>query len=202
MLREMPSSEKKPNVAKARRESLLRRIEAVFLREGVRALTVGELAARLRCSRRAFYELAASKEELFVVVLDRVLTRIDRGGRAAADAATGVGDKIAAFIEPGVVELAAATPSFFADIAAHPVASRRLRKHQDARQRALRALIEQGVRSGECRKLHAELAAHAVLAAYRAVTDASFLSKMDLSIPEAVRETCDLFLQGLLHPED
>jgi hypothetical protein len=54
------------------------------------------------------------------------------------------------------------------------------------------------VRAGECRKVHAQLAAQAMLAAYRAVTDPKFLSGVDASIGEAVGEVRDLFLYGLL----
>ena len=54
-----------------RQARLLGEIEAIYLAEGFRGSTVGELAARLRCSRRALYELAPSKEELFLRVLGR-----------------------------------------------------------------------------------------------------------------------------------
>lgn len=198
----MASSKKEASPGKARQERLLQRIEAVFLREGFRRVTVGELAARMRCSRRTLYELAPSKEALFMAVLDRVLTRIDVTGRDAADAADGLGAKITALIEPGLSLLADATSAFFADIASHPRAARRLRRHQDARQRALCELIERGVRDGECRPVHGDLAAHAVLSTYRAITEPEFLSRVDLSLGEAVAETRDLFLHGLLHPED
>jgi hypothetical protein len=77
-----------------------------------------------------------------------------------------------------------------------------LKQHQDGREKELCKLIERGVRSGECRRIHAELAAQAVLAAYRAVTEPVFLASVDASLTEAVEETRDLFLYGLLHPEE
>jgi AcrR family transcriptional regulator len=198
----MASSKKIAPPADDRRDELLDRIEHTFLREGFRRVTIGELAARLRCSRRAIYELASSKEALFVKILDRVLTRIERMGREATGGARGVGDKILAFIEPGLTELVDAAPVFFADIASYPTAERRLRKHQDMRERELCKLIERGVRDGECRRIHAEVAAHALLAAYRAITGPAFLSNVDVSLADAVSEARDLFLFGLLHPED
>lgn len=199
----MASSKKKPGRgADDRRERLLHRIEEIFLRDGFRRVTVAELAATLRCSRRAVYQIAASKEDLFVLILDRVLARIERNGRAAAATAKGAGNKITAFIQPGLTELREATPVFFADIAAHPPAQKLLKKHQDTRERELCKLIERGVRSGECRRVHAEVAAQALLAAYRAITSPDFLSNVDISLSDAVGEGRDLFLFGLLHPED
>ena len=180
---------------------MLHRIEEIFLRDGFRRVTVAELAATLRCSRRAVYQIADSKEDLFVLVLDRVLGRIEKRGRDAAIAVEGTGNKIAAFIQPGLTELTNATPVFFADIAAHPPAKRLLARHQDTRERELCKLIERGVRSGECRRVHAEVAAQALLAAYRAITSPVFLSNVDISLTDAVGEGRDLFLFGLLHPE-
>jgi AcrR family transcriptional regulator len=198
----MASSKKKPSPSEDRREQLLHRIEEIFLHDGFRRVTVAELAATLRCSRRAVYQIADSKEALFMLVLERVLERIERAGREAVVGANGTGNKIAAFIQPGLSELRNATPAFFADIAAHPPAQRRLKRHQDTRERELCTLIERGVRSGECRRVHPEVAAQALLAAYRAITSSAFLSNVDISLTDAVGEGRDLFLYGLLHPED
>jgi AcrR family transcriptional regulator len=198
----MASSKKKPRPSQDRRERLLHRIEEIFLRDGFRRVTVAELAATLRCSRRSVYQIADSKEDLFVLVLDRVLGRIEQAGGAAAATTAGAGNKITAFIQPGLTELRTATPAFFADIAAHPPAQKLLKRHQDTRERDLCKLIERGVRSGECRRIHAEVAAQALLAAYRAITSPAFLSNVDISLADAVSEGRDLFLYGLLHPED
>src|SRR3974390_1369355 len=43
----------------------------LFLREGITGLTVGEIAARLRCSRRRLYGIALTKEAIFSVMVDR-----------------------------------------------------------------------------------------------------------------------------------
>ena len=56
-----------------RGEQLLAQLEEIFFEQGYRRITVGALAARLRCSRATLYALAPSKEELFLRVLDRVL---------------------------------------------------------------------------------------------------------------------------------
>lgn len=173
-----------------------------MLYEGFRRLTVGELARRLRCSRRSLYELAPSKDELFGLLVDRLLERIERAGRTAADAAVSEEERIRAFLEPGIVELRDASPTFFADIASIPAARRRLEAHQNERIRQLEHLLERGIRARAFRKLHPRVAVEAMLAAYRAVTDPTFLASTDVSLVVAIRETEDLLLNGLLHPED
>ena len=182
----------------AREDELLAGLERIFLREGFRRVTVGELAFRLHCSRRSLYDLAQSKEGLFVVVLDRLLERIERKGREAVQRGANSRERIAGFMWPGLAEPAGGGPAFFADVTSLSAARRRLEQHQESRRRQLRDLIAEGVRAGECRNVHAEVAAHLMLAAYRSVTDAAFLVTVDVSASEAVREAHELLLHGLL----
>ena len=37
----------------------------LLLAEGIKSLTVGEIASRMRCSRRRLYDIAQTKEEIF-----------------------------------------------------------------------------------------------------------------------------------------
>ncbi|MCC6766591.1 MAG: TetR/AcrR family transcriptional regulator [Deltaproteobacteria bacterium] len=188
--------------AGARADELLGGLEEIFLREGFRRMTIGELATRLRCSRRSLYELAASKHDLFALVLDRLLRRIDAAGRVAAAEAASYEEKATAFIEPGIAELRGASAAFFADIAGLPAARNRLAAHQESRVRQLEKILADGVRAKAFRKVHAGVAARALVAAYRAVTDAKFLVGVDVTLTDAIRQTESLFLQGLLHPDD
>lgn len=198
-----PESSPAPPAAVApKTEELLDRLEDIFVREGFRRVTIGELATRLRCSRRSLYEQAPGKNDLFVLVLDRILRRIDASGRAAAAATASFEERITAFIEPGIAELAGASHAFFADIASLPAARSRLAAHQENRKEQLEKLLASGMRSRAFRKVHPAVAARAMVAAYRAVTDATFLAGVDVTSAEATREVESLFLHGILHPED
>jgi AcrR family transcriptional regulator len=188
--------------ANGRLETLAAGLEEIFLCEGYRRMTVGELAARLHCSRRSLYVLAPSKEELFLLTLDRMLGRMMRLSRTAAQRETDSPAKIEAYVRPQLTEATGATASFFADIESLPNAKRRLEEHQAACRRELEELIEEGVRCGECRRVHAAVAAQLMIAGYRAVTDADYLATVAVSSSDAVREATDLLLYGLLHPED
>jgi len=183
-----------------RTDTLLHRLEGIFVREGFRRVTVGELAARLRCSRRALYEVAASKEEVFLLVLDRILRRIDLQGREAATGSGNVEQRLFGFIEPGISALREAGAAFFADIASLPAARERLAAHQDERRTQLEALLAEGVETGTLRTIHPAVAARVMVAAYRAVTDAGFLAGVDLTLPETVRATEEILLHGIVLP--
>jgi len=176
-------------------------LEAIFLREGFRRVSVGELAARLHCSRQTLYALAPSKEELFLLVLDQLLARIRRLGLEAAAARGDVRERIVACVEPGVSELREASRAFFADVAGFPRAKRRLDLHQAARRGDISRLLEDGIRAGAFRGVHPHLAAEIILAAVRRAMEPAFLLEAGLLPSDAIAEAEDLLLYGLLHPE-
>src|ERR1700677_3482135 len=70
-----------------RGREILDELGDIFLEEGFTHLTISDLAARLRCSRRTLYELAPNRTELVLVALSRRLRRI---GRVAAQYVTTV----------------------------------------------------------------------------------------------------------------
>jgi len=179
---------------------MLDALEPIVLAEGMRRTSVGELARRLRCSRRTLYELAATKTELFLLVVDRFLARIRRLGDQAARGHDHPGRRIEAFLEPGIREVSRTTNIFFADIAALPAANRLLVAHQHRRIDGLRRIIREGVHRRIFRGLHPHLVAEVLTLAYRRVSEPDFLAAADLSTTEAYAEVERLFLHGLLHP--
>jgi len=74
-----------PRDLSPRQQEVLDTVEAVFLREGLRPVRIGRLAEEARCSRSTLYELAPSKEELFLLVLDRMIRRTRRQSAEAID---------------------------------------------------------------------------------------------------------------------
>ena len=53
-----------------RQVALLDDLERLFTAEGFRHLTIGDMAARTKSSRRTLYSVSASKEEIILVVVD------------------------------------------------------------------------------------------------------------------------------------
>jgi len=181
----------------SRQAEILDALEAIYLREGFRALGMGELAARLRCSRRTLYELAPTKPELFLLVLERFLSRIRALGEKRAAASTDPRERIAALLEPGISETRLAGEAFAADVAAYEPARRMLERHQRARMTQLRDVVEQGIAAGAFRGVHAELVAEVMLAAVGRASDPALLRRAGLSMSEAFAECARLLQQGL-----
>lgn len=196
----LPSSPRLSLVA-SRAARTLDTIEEIFLTEGFRRVSVGELAARLRCSRRTLYELAASKEDLFLMVLDRFLERIRRQGEAAAAAAPDPAARIEAYLAPGIREVARTRNILFSDIAGFLPAKRMLDDHQRRRMEGVRKIVVDGTRHGVFRGLDPYLVAEVFTHAYRRVSQPDFLAAANFSMTEAYGELSRLLRHGLLHPE-
>src|SRR5215510_14053861 len=65
-------------------DTFMQQLVALVIAEGISRLTVGEIAARLQCSRRRLYELATTKEELLHVAASEMFDDVLRRGALAA----------------------------------------------------------------------------------------------------------------------
>ncbi len=180
-----------------RKEQLLDALEAIFLKEGFRDVTVEELASRLRCSRQTLYRIAPSKPEIFLAVLDRFLSRIRAEGRRAAYARSEPMDRIEALLEPGITATVPASRRFTEDLEGYEPARRLLAEHQRERMRLLREIVEDGISRGVFSGFHAHLVAEVMIAAVGRVSRPDFLREAGLSMSEAFDECSRLIRLGL-----
>jgi AcrR family transcriptional regulator len=182
-----------PATRSTRQEEVLDVVEAVFLRDGIRGVRVGGLAAEASCSRSTLYELAPSKEELLLLVLDRMTRRIMRRGAEAIDGAADPVDRVRAMLTSGALDFAALGPRFLEAVQEH-APSRRLfqRRIADGRRR-LEALIEDAVRSGSFRRVDAAVVAEAIIAVVIHFSDPRRTRLTTTELGHLV----DVFLDGL-----
>ncbi len=184
-----------------RHRDIVEALEKVFLEEGFRDVTVGELAARLKCSKRTLYELAPSKQELFVLVVERWLDRIRHLGWAGALEHDDPQKRIIAYLEPGVSQSRLASRRFLQDLQSFRPAYMLLEAHQRERTSVLRDIVQDGIKRGRFRNLHAPLVAEVFLAAVSRMNEPDFLANAGISFSDAFSELYDLFLKGLISPK-
>jgi AcrR family transcriptional regulator len=181
----------------ARQEEVLDVVEAVFLREGIRGVRIGELAAEASCSRSTLYELAPSKEGLLLLVLDRMMRRIMRRGAQAIEEATDPVDRVRAMMTSGALDLAALGPRFLEAIRRHPPArllfDRRMADGRDTLER----LIEEAISAGQLRPVNVPVVAEALIAVVLRFTDPEFVRSRRASSTRDLAELVDIFLDGL-----
>lgn len=192
----LDASEREP--ATARQAQVLDALEALFLAEGFRTVTVEELARRLRCSRRTLYLLAPTKEEIFMRVLDRFLARLRRKGWEGAKAAATPDAAIGHYLLPAIEAASKISATMIGDLDAHPPAKDIWVRHSRERMEGLRSLVDECVRQEIFRGVDSYLVAEVLWAGLRRVLEPEFLAASGLSLGEAVAELYALFLDGLL----
>lgn len=88
----------------------------IVLAEGFMNLHMGDLAARLSCSKSTLYAIAPSKEQLLVLLVKTFFRRATERVESAVDPSASAVDRIAAYLTAVSVELAPASAAFFADL--------------------------------------------------------------------------------------
>lgn len=179
---------------------MLEQLETIFLRDGFRGVTVEQLARRLRCSKRTIYLLAPSKEELFLRVFDRYLSRLREEGARGALAARPE-EAFAPYLSPAIVAASKLSATLIRDMTAYPPANEMWEHHQRERIAGLRQLVERCVAEGIFRHANAFLVAEVFAASLRRIRELSFLAASKLSYRAAVSELYELLLHGLLHED-
>jgi AcrR family transcriptional regulator len=180
-----------------RRGEILKGLERIFLAEGYRDLTMDGLAARLNCSKRTLYDLAPTKHELFLVVLNEFLGRIRERGYEALKKSEDIEGRLTGFMAPGYLESSGASARFMEDIYGFKPALLILEAHQRERLSVVRQIVQEGVAQKRFRQLHAHLVAEAYLAAFARVNQPEILAEVGLSYSEATAELYQLIAYGL-----
>lgn len=180
----------------ARRAELEDGVLALILEEGFAHLTLDDVAARLRCSKRTLYGLAASREQL----VRAAVVRFFREATARVEAAVTDEAPIRSYLEAVAAVLAAAGPAFFDDVASFPPAAEVYERNTRAAARRIGQLIEQGVAAGSFRSVHAGFVADLVAAQMVRIQQREVAAATGLSDSEAYAELAALVTAGLVRP--
>lgn len=178
-----------------RKTAILDDLEALILRHGFAAFTVAELARRLSCSRRTLYELAPSKHQLVLLVLDRYLQRIGRAAQRAIETENATADKIRAYVIGGL-PLMEHTHQFATDLADDPEARRLLDRHFQYVTAVIEQLVAAGVASGELRSVNPTVVAGAIVGSGLYLTQPEVVHRIG-DRTSVVDESLDFLLGGL-----
>jgi AcrR family transcriptional regulator len=133
-----------------RHREVLDLLEVHFLENGFSGATVAALASAVGCSRRTLYELAPSKEDLVLTVLDRFLHRVGRSAIDAIDPATPATVQLRAYFLGGI-ELHRLTTVFSEELTDLAGAQRLLASHFRHVTRVVERLVGEGIARGELR---------------------------------------------------
>lgn len=161
-------------------------------------LTIGELASTLECSRRTLYELAPSKEQLFVLVVDRVMHRIGETALAAIDFEAPAAVQLRQYATASIGYVFRSTTAD--DLAEVPGARRILDAHYRFAATLLERIVATGIDRGEFRRVDSSVAATTILAAAVRLSNPEVAEDLGVPLEESLGEMLDLVLGGLVDP--
>lgn len=183
-----------------RQEELLDALEALVRTEGLGGLTVGALAARLRCSRSTLYALAPSKEELFLVIESRLLDRIQSVALARAEQHTDPTARLHGYLTGSLEVIRDVGTPYLAEIRAYAPARQLLDAFRRTMIGHLRGIIEEGIAAGVFQPVNTQLAAELLDAAASRIQDPRVLAEAGLSAGQAIADVIQVITRGLLRP--
>ena len=181
-----------------RQREIFDKLQELFLAEGFRHLTIADLVDRLHCSRRTLYSLAPSREELVLIVIERLLNQMGMEASARAAACSDPGDAIEAYLGSAVTTLRRAQPGFTQDLESYGPTKHLYDRHLRIALDVLGKLVDGGVSQGVFRPLHPPLIAEILDAAVERIRRPDVLERSGVSMGQAVAELSELIRHGLV----
>ncbi len=181
----------------ARQRELLDELERLVAAEGLAELTMAEIAAHVNCSLRTLYEIAPSKEELVLTVVDRRLRRFGRAAIESLDASMSPLEMLRAYLSAANEAVKPDANSVSRDFAAMPGAKRLLDAHEDYLIAVARSLLERAVAEKQIAPVDTAAVAH-VLGGLGREFGRPDVAEIAAASPEATADTItEIILSGL-----
>jgi len=147
-----PVSPRRARRSDARRDGILKAAARIFRDRGFADAGMRDIAAAADLSPANLYHYFRGKDELLFYcqdrALDRMLASVDRARRGSVNAATQLRQVLAAHVTTMLDEVEGATAHLQVD-SLSTVLRRRIVDKRDRYERAVRRIVERGVKSGE-----------------------------------------------------
>lgn len=189
-----------PREFSARLSEVLDIVEAVFLRDGLRPVRINQLTEEARCSRSTLYELAPSKEELFLLVLDRFIRRTRLRTHEAMATAPDPVHRLKAALSESAAGLALLSPVFAEAVRDYPPARVLYDQHAREARANLRQLVDDAISVGAFRPVDTAVVAEALQAVVDRFLDPNFARTTELEVGGALTAFFDMLVNGLQAP--
>lgn len=181
----------------SRRDELLEELTALFLAEGFLHLGVGDLAARLRCSRTTLYQVADSKEQIIGAVVRAYFRTATARVEEQVAADPDVGRRLVTYLRAVAEALAPASEAFHRDLGAFAPAREIYEANTARAARRVQQLVDAGVASGALRPVDARFVGAAVAHVMHGIQSGSLRAATGLTDAQAYASLADLVLDGV-----
>lgn len=148
-----------------RQQEVFGHLRVMFLTEGFAHFTIDSAAARLQCSKSTIYALGRTREDLIRAVLVDFFKDVANRTDAALATPGSVSRRLLCYLDAMARALQPASAQFMRDVATSPGASRVYATNTRVATAKLRALLDDGVASGELRPAPTALVAEVIASA-------------------------------------
>ena len=168
-----------------------------LLDSGIANQTMSDIASRLKVSLRTLYEIAASKEDLIVSTMDRILTNI------AIQAVSSIKDissplaKLKKFTEIGNEAVGPRTQKFETDLWKIKGAKEMIDYHQDAYINHIKKFLDEAEQKKEIEPIDSQAVALILGGIAREYSDPNNIDKLEHSPESSSNMLTDLIIKGL-----
>jgi AcrR family transcriptional regulator len=191
------SSVRRRRVDLERRAELLGALEELLLREGFTALTVDDIARRLRCSKATLYSVATSKEQLVIALTKHFFRQATEEIETAVAAVADPRRRISTYLAGVGSAMSRCSPTFYTDMVGYAPTAAIYSTNSTAAARRVRELIDAGVRAGALRAVDGTFAGQLTALAIEGIQSGVLLGSTGLTAGQAYGEMADLLLHGL-----
>ena len=168
-----------------------------LLDSGIANQTMSDIASRLKVSLRTLYEIAASKEDLIVSTMDRILTNIAIQAHGSIKGITSPLAKLKKFTEIGNEAVGPRTQKFEADLWKIKGAKEMINYHQDAYISHINKLLNEAQQKNEIDQLDTQAVALILGSIAREYSDPINMEKIQYSPEASSNMFTDLIIKGL-----
>jgi AcrR family transcriptional regulator len=193
----MRRSVRRSRVDGSRREELLEQLEGLFLAEGFTALTVDEIARRLRCSKATLYSLASTKEQLVLSVTKHFFRTAADEIEAMVKAEKDPRERIATYLGGIGAEMRRNSLAFYQDMVSYPPTAAIYRRNAIIAAGRVQEMIQEGVDARVFRPVDGRFAGELVALAIDGILSGVLLDTTGFNAGEAFSELGDLLINGL-----
>lgn len=180
-----------------RQRQLQDALVALVLAEGFLGSTVEDVAARLGCSKRTLYALAASKEQLALLAVREFFRRATVAVEDAIAGTRSPARRVVAYLEAVAEQLRAAGPAFRADVAAFAPAAEVYEQNTAAAAVRVRELVDEGITAGAFRRVPAAFVSEVVTSTMRRITSGEIGAATGLDDAQAYAELARLVVAAI-----
>ncbi|HJM26896.1 MAG: hypothetical protein QF628_08810 [Acidimicrobiales bacterium] len=169
---------------------------------GFADLTMADMASSLNCSLRTLYELAPSREQLVLTVIDRNLWRVGRSAMGVIGDNVAPLDAIRTYLEAANVAVAGTTTPFAHDMEAVPAAQKLSNDHSDYLVAVTRCLLDMAVERGDIPDIDTGAVARVMASLGRDFALAQVFATLRSSPKEAADAVLGIIMRGLMVSDD